>query len=159
MRGASLEMDSAVRLIAGKDPKLLQAADRLLGLGLLLAPVVAGPAGLGALAFIDPKNEAVAAARDLINRAMSKASGTRGRSRAELLVAAHTVTVVAAYFDALKEEVGDDLYQRLDLADREKLRLSATSPHTVDAQQSGAGHLPVAGPRGSFAEPIRRSPR
>ena len=63
--------------------------------------------------------------RSAIARLSGKLAGTRGRERRELIAAAHTVIVVAAFFEAFHEHVGDEFRESLEITEKEKRKLIA----------------------------------
>src|SRR5688500_4774352 len=100
-REPSLTFQGALQILGHHDSPLITRLDRVLG-GMILAG-----AGLGPLAalwgWIDQKNEAVGLLRTAVGGLRDRISGTAGRERRELIAAAHTTIVVAAYFEALHE--------------------------------------------------------
>ncbi|MEI8412057.1 MULTISPECIES: NACHT domain-containing protein [unclassified Kribbella] len=124
------------------DRKASGVLDKILGgaifVGTGAALVAGGPvAGLSAaawLALVDPKNEVSKLLAPLVNKVYSKLKGTNDKSQLELIAAAHTITVLSSYFDALKEMLGG-VHAELALTDKDRARLSA----------SGAGDDPFTG--------------
>ncbi|BCJ46360.1 hypothetical protein GCM10010168_59990 [Actinoplanes ianthinogenes] len=118
----------AVRLLGGQDSKVVAALDKLTG-GLLLAATPAVPALLG---LFDAKAELVRLSHELVRAFSERRGGLSRHSRTRRLEAAHTVLVVAAFFEAL---AGADLpipFRDLGLSSGEQLRLA------------GVGNVPVS---------------
>ena len=92
--------------------------DRLLGGALFVGAAAAGPAALVVLSLVDPKNEATRLLAPAVDKLAAKARGMSGRTRQDLLVAAHTITVLSAFFDAVGRQT------RLDLTEADKQRLA-----------------------------------
>ena len=57
--------------------------------------------------------------RKALNSATGKLTETSGYERRQLVAAAHTTIVMAAFFDALREEIGKHTYDELNISDRE----------------------------------------
>jgi len=96
--------------------------------GAATATLAGGPvAGLTAaawLSLIDPKNEAVSLLDALVTKVSKRLRGTKDKTQLELVVAAHTITAVASFFDALPHIIGPN-YRDLGLTDSERRRLLA----------------------------------
>ena len=63
-------------------------------------PVVSITAA-GWLALIDPKNEAVSLLDAIMTNVTKRLRGTKDKNQRDLVVAAHTITAVSSFFDAL----------------------------------------------------------
>lgn len=87
-----VRFEDAARLLAGNDDTLIKVVDRALD-GVLL---ITGQFGL-----FDPKNALVGLLRDLRARASERYGAGPRRDRGDVMVAAHTVLVVAAFFGEL----------------------------------------------------------
>lgn len=135
-REPALTFDGAVRILGAEEPKAVERLSKALGGGILLAGVAAGvatigPAALAPLALFEPiwgwvdqKNEAIGLLRSLVGKFGSRMKDVPTRSRRQLVIAAHTTIVVAAYFDALQGVLGNEISSRVDLSDKEKRRLA-----------------------------------
>ncbi|GAA2829447.1 NACHT domain-containing protein [Kribbella solani] len=110
------------------------------------AAVAGGPiAGLTAAAWLslaDPKNEAVGLLDAMVGEVSKRLRGTKGKDQLELIAAAHTITTVSSFFDALPETIGR-AHRDLKLTDRERHRLSNLTDLTGSARsaQSAADDL------------------
>lgn len=118
----------ALKILGAYDRPRFDQLSAVLGGVIISAPVTAtlGPlAGLmAAWSWIDQKNEAISLVRRLLDRVSRQLTDIDGYERYQLLVAAHTTLVITAYFEALREEMGDDAYAQLELTKREKERLT-----------------------------------
>ncbi|MEU3642899.1 hypothetical protein AB0E59_05890 [Lentzea sp. NPDC034063] len=135
-REPALTFDGAIRILGAEEPKAVERLSKALGGGILLAGVAAGvatigPAALAPLALFEPiwgwvdqKNEAIGLLRSLMGKFGSRMKNVPTRSRRQLVIAAHTTIVVAAYFDALRGVLGNEISLRVDLSTKEKLRLA-----------------------------------
>ena len=134
-REPSLTFEGALRILGNHEPGLIGKLDNVLG-GVILAAgagaalaAVGGPvlAPLGMFAavwgFTEQKNEALGLLRKAVNGVSGKMAGTHGYERRQLIAAAHTAIVVAAFFESFREHVGKDFYDRLEITDAEKERL------------------------------------
>ncbi|MEJ2853714.1 MULTISPECIES: NACHT domain-containing protein [unclassified Saccharothrix] len=123
-----LTYEGALRLLGKHDEKWIKRVDALLGGAILGAGVVAllgNPLAAPVVVFtalwgwVDQKNEAIR----LVSQALTALPGRRRAvahsERVEQMTAAHTVLVVSAYFEALREALGDD-YELLELSEEDK---------------------------------------
>lgn len=112
----------AVRILGGgPESAAFQRVNTLTG-GLLAGAAVGVP---GLLGLLDRRGELARVSGELVTSASRQLAGSAGRDRTDRLAAAHTVLVVAAYFDAI---AGVDLgWARLSTEDQ--LRLAG---HGVD---------------------------
>lgn len=118
----------------------------MLGGVILAAGVGAGVAtvGPGVLAplkmfaavwgWLEQKDAAVGLMRGAIAGPSGKLAGTRGRERRELIAAAHTVIVVAAFFEAFREHVGKEFYDSLEITEEEKHVLITHHAHASSGE-------------------------
>ncbi|WP_426501992.1 NACHT domain-containing protein [Dactylosporangium sp. McL0621] len=115
----------ALRILGAADPQGLQRLDRILG-GLILGAGVAGqlPA-LGVLApvygWADQKNEGLGIVRSLVTRSARRVRRASGLDRLQLVAAAHSAIVGAAFFENFREYVGP-LDDALELTPLDRLR-------------------------------------
>jgi hypothetical protein len=138
-REPDLTFEGALRILGHYEPGWIKKLDTVLdgvilvaGAGLATAAV--GPAGLGVLAkfglvwgWADQKGVAIGLLEKAMKSVSERLAGTRGRERRELIVAAHTTIVVAAVFEAFREGVGKEFYERLKITDEEKKSLISRS--------------------------------
>jgi hypothetical protein len=87
-----LTFASAGRVLAGDEDRLITAIDHALS-GLLL---VTGQIGL-----FDPKNDLIRLLKDLRGRIDPRVESAPRRDRGDIMVAAHTIVTISAYFDEL----------------------------------------------------------
>ncbi|MFI7641383.1 NACHT domain-containing protein [Nonomuraea sp. NPDC049400] len=126
-REPSLTYRGALAILGHHDRPRIARLDKLLG-GVILA---AGAAALGGTAlaplaafaavwgWVDQKNEAISLLRSALDSATDRLLKTSGYERHQLICAAHTTIVAAAFFETLQELVGKQL--RLTEADKEHL--------------------------------------
>jgi hypothetical protein len=124
--------------LAAPDPSKLGGLDKLLGGAVLVggvgAAIAGGPIpviGLGAatlLSLVDPKNEAIRLLMPLADRVVARFKGGKEKNQHDLVVAAHTITVLASYFEGLREILGTT-FAKLQLSNKE-MALLAGVPDT-----------------------------
>lgn len=95
-----LSYRDAVRILGGDDSTLIDAAEAVLSVG-VLGLATAEPAALG---LVDACTKLSGLAKKLVAGLGRRLRGVPGHTRTELLVAAHTVIVVTAFFEALGEQ-------------------------------------------------------
>ena len=131
-REPSLTFQGALGILGYNERGWIKKLDNALGGVILAAGVAAGVAAVGppALApagmfaavwgWVEQKGVAI----DLLQQAVLKVSGklatTKGYERRQLIAAAHTTIVVAAFFEVLKEEIGTQAFGELGISDAEK---------------------------------------
>ncbi|NEA30795.1 hypothetical protein [Streptomyces sp. SID13031] len=103
--------------LADPDRNKLAGLDKVLGGAILAggaslaiagAPVpVIGLTAATLLGLVDPKNEAVRFLSPLVDKVITRIRGGRQDDQYDLVVAAHTITVLSSYFDALREVLGE----------------------------------------------------
>ncbi|MFT7838687.1 hypothetical protein Q5530_21310 [Saccharothrix sp. BKS2] len=92
------------------------------------AGVVAGGAILAAGGgLIDPKNEAVASLRRVLDGVSARLTGLSGVNRQELVAAAHTVIAVVSIFEVYRDHLGRR-FDELEVTDREKFEALGVEP-------------------------------
>ncbi|MET9273033.1 hypothetical protein [Kribbella sp. NPDC003557] len=94
------------------------------GAAALAGGPVAGLTAAAWLSLVDPKNEAVSLLDTVVTSVTKRLRGTKDKSQLELVVAAHTITAVSSFFDALPQVIGPK-YRELGLTDQERGRLLA----------------------------------
>ncbi|SMD27032.1 NACHT domain-containing protein [Kibdelosporangium aridum] len=131
-KNPALTYRGALRLLGKSDSKLVNALDTLLG-GLILASPLSPVATL--FQMVDQKNEAISLLRKLVSGVAQRIYPTKGYERYELITAAHTVIVTAAFFDAYRETTRRSAYARANLSEREKLSIVTDTP-PADAEEA-----------------------
>jgi hypothetical protein len=151
-RDPALSLRGALQVLGADEHPVLSKLDQLLGGALLGAAALVNPALLG---LIDPKAEARQLIQSLLDAVDQRTLGTGGLRRHQRVTAAHSIIVVAAFFDALREAVGAKMYARLALTKEEKLaRATGTEPEpnaTLLARLLGAD-VPMPYVARGFAE-------
>jgi hypothetical protein len=128
-----LSYADAVQLMGGRESRIVGVLDRLTG-GLLLA-ASAGGAGF-ALSLFEAKGELARLSGELVGKLGERLRGLDRLGRTERLAAAHSVVVVAAYFEVLAGlELPFDL-RDLELTKAEQVALAAGG-------SAGSGRLRV----------------
>jgi hypothetical protein len=134
-REPALTFDGALRILGKAQTPGIDKIDSLLGgvilaagAGLGLAAVggaaLAPAAAIGALwGWIDQKNEATRLLGKAVAALSKKVAGRSGMERRDLVAAAHTTIVAAAFFESLQERVG-----RIELTETDRLSLVVDSP-------------------------------
>ncbi|GAA1584539.1 hypothetical protein GCM10009804_46050 [Kribbella hippodromi] len=109
------------------DDRTRSVLERVFGAALFAgagaAAVAGGPvAGLTAAAWLsltDPKNETVSLLDSVVSQVAKRLRGTKDKDQLELIAAAHTITTVSSFFDALPQITGP-AHRDLALTDRER---------------------------------------
>jgi hypothetical protein len=131
-REPSLTFQGALAILGRREHRVIDGLDKLLG-GVALG--VAGPAALapvgllGAVwAWLGQRDEVLGLLREAIDSVSNKLAGTDACERQQLIAAAHTAIVVAAYFEALEGACeGSRLSRRrITEADREQAGIGRT---------------------------------
>ncbi|NIK59347.1 NACHT domain-containing protein [Kribbella shirazensis] len=112
------------------DDRSRSALERFFGAAIFAgagaAALAGGPvAGLTAaawLSLVDPKNEAASLLDAIVTKVSKRLRGSNEKNQLELVVAAHTITAVSSFFDALPHVIGPK-YRELGLTDQERSRL------------------------------------
>jgi ATPase family associated with various cellular activities (AAA) len=134
-REPSLTFEGALKLLGHYEPKWIEKIDTLLG-GVILAGgataglVVLGASPLAPLAafglvwgWVEQKGLAIDLLRKAVVSVSGKVAGTKGLERRELIAAAHSTIVVAAFFEAFRDHVGKESYGHLRITADEKIAL------------------------------------
>lgn len=126
MREPGLTLQGALRILGRRESPALDRLDVALG-GVILAGGAALAVGLAPAALLaaiwgmtEQKNTAMELLRATVDWVSDKRSDASGRERREVIAAAHTTIVVAAFFEALKEHLGAEFYGKLEITDAEK---------------------------------------
>ena len=134
-REPSLTFEGALRILGKHEHKTIEKIDKMLGGVILGTGAVAGLVALGVTplaplaafgvvwGWIEQKGLAVDLLMSVIDTVSGKVSGLRGLEKRELIAAAHSTIVVAAIFESLREEVGEEFYAQLKITDTEKVSL------------------------------------
>jgi ATPase family associated with various cellular activities (AAA) len=131
-REPSLTLEGALKILGHYEPRWIKRLDNLLGgvilaggattallaLGVTpLAPVAAFGLVWG---WVEQKGVAIDLLTKTVKSVAGKLNGTQERERRELIAAAHSVIVVAALFEALRDHLGEEAYHQLRITDSEK---------------------------------------
>ncbi|MFC6092564.1 NACHT domain-containing protein [Saccharothrix lopnurensis] len=143
-----MRFEDAVKLVGRQQSGAVKALDYLLGGVLAVAAPFTGGATIG---LFDPKNDLVRGLGDLHAQWSEKVRGTRNRHRGELLVAAHTIVVVSAYFDTVAAQ---PLLAGVTLLPRERDLLASAAAEDPERADMVGGLLrmevPAPGPHRPF---------
>ncbi len=136
-RESSLTFEGALGILGHYEPKWIEKLDNVLGGVILGAGAAAGIAAVGPAAlaplgmfaavwgWLEQKDQALGLLRKVIRRTSERVAGTKGYERRQLIGAAHTTIVVAAFFEVLNEHLSDEEFSRFQISDEEKIRLIA----------------------------------
>jgi len=132
---ASLTFRGALEILGHHDRPVIEKLDKILGGAILASGVAAGvgavvglplaPVGLWAAiwSWTEQKDTALGLLRKALDSATGKVKGAAGYERRQLIAAAHTTIVMAAFFEAFRDEVGKDFYDSLEITDTDKAKL------------------------------------
>jgi hypothetical protein len=130
----NLTFDEVRKFVAEEhDTKLLDTADALLGVALLLAPVVAGVPQYAvepALGLLTVKNDLIKAGKALFRR-LSKSGDDDTVRRQKRMHAAFALICYTSFFDSL-DEVAPDIIKVIGLDSLDKVRLAQSSTQEAD---------------------------
>jgi hypothetical protein len=128
----ALTYQGALRILGHRDQRWLKRVDLLLGGAILAAgaaslinPIASVAAFAAIWGWIDQKNEAIRLVQEALDRLPARLRGTAAPERRQLVIAAHSTLVVAAYFEVLRETLGSDRSDLLELTEEEKACLAA----------------------------------
>ncbi|HEX6344386.1 ATP-binding protein [Umezawaea sp.] len=170
-RKPALTFAGALRILGKHEPEAVDKLDKVLGGTILAAGAVAVVGGGAALVpaallaavwgWVDQKNEATGLLRGLVGKLSDRMAGTRGVARRDLITAAHSTIVAAAFFEALEERLGAQRMRALAVTDAERrlltgLRKRATRDY-YDALYWSA--IPAPSPSCGFQDNLPRLAR
>ncbi len=150
--------------LADPDQNKLRVFDKILGGAIVAggaaaavvgAPVpVVGMTAATLLSLVDPKKEAIRLLAPLADKVVARFKGGQEDNQYDLVVAAHTITVLSSYFDGLQETLGGT-FTRMQLTAKEMTRLAGIPDHSGKGQALVealiATHVPLpAGDLGVF---------
>ena len=150
-REPSLTFEGALRILGQHEHKTIERIDKLLGGVILGGGAVAGAVALGVTplaplaafgvvwGWIEQKGLAVDLLKSAIDAVSGRMLGLRGYERRELIAAAHSTIVVASLFESLRNEVGEEFYERLKITDDEKI--AAINDIFPDSRDEVVRHL------------------
>ncbi len=136
----------ALKILGAADSRVLSAIDRLLGGAIISSAIITGQLELFVLLHV--RDEILKQSSKLLAGLGQRVRDASGRSRTELLMAAHAVVAVNAYFEAFSEtDLPVDL-KRLNLTGADQLTLlnvtqEQPSPKLVDELLSTQLPLPT----------------
>ena len=137
-REPALTYEGALRILGRKDHKWLARLDALLG-GVILAsgavllgaPAAAAPVLAAVFGLVDQKSEALKIVQSALDALPERLRGAAGSERRELIIAAHSTIVVAAYFEVLQEALGHKSYRSLEITKEETRLLVEKATRTL----------------------------
>jgi hypothetical protein len=169
-REPSLTFQGALEILGRYEPTLIKRLDQILGGVILAAGAGAGLAAIGGAGlaplgmfaavwgWTDQKSEALSLLGDAIGRLSGKLAGTQGYERFQLIGAAHTVIVLAAFFEGFQEVIGKDIIDRLVISDAQKLTwLAREGQHTGEVlfESLYAAEVPAPSVTRGFEENVK----
>jgi hypothetical protein len=119
-REPAITFRGALRILGHYDRPWLDHLDRLLGGVVLAAGAI--PAISVMWGWVDQKNEATGLLRRALDAVSGRLTRTGGLARHELVVAAHTTMVLAAFFETLCDELGSH-FEEVEFTEAEKVML------------------------------------
>jgi ATPase family associated with various cellular activities (AAA) len=123
-REPSLTYEGALKILGRHDRPGIEKLDRLLG-GVILGAGIAAGAGAPVVfaaiwGWVDQKSEATSLLRKMLDRISDRLLGTSGYERHQLIAAAHTTIVVAAVFETVQEDLGDEQFAAFEITKAER---------------------------------------
>jgi hypothetical protein len=134
-RESSLTFRGALEILGHHDRPVIEKLDKILGGVILASGAAAGVAAVAGLAlppaglwaaiwgWTEQKDAALGLLRKAFDSATGKLRDMSGYERRQVIAAAHTTVVVAAFFEAFREEIGNKVYNQLNLNDAQKVAL------------------------------------
>ncbi|MFI9817855.1 NACHT domain-containing protein [Saccharothrix variisporea] len=132
-RKPALTFAGALRILGKHESETVGKLDKVLG-GTILAAGAAAAIGSSAFVpaallaavwgWVDQKNEATGLLRGLVGKLSDRLAGTRGVARRDLIIAAHSTIVGAAFFEVLEERFGRRGMRKLALTAEEQRLLT-----------------------------------
>ena len=131
-REPSLTFQGALEILGHGEHPWLKKLDNalggaILGAGVAVAVAAVGPPVLAPATMFaavwgwtEQKGLAISLLGQAVARVSKRIAGTKGYERRQLIAAAHTAIVVAAFFEALKEEIGTQAFDKLEISELEK---------------------------------------
>lgn len=139
-REPSLTFQGALAILGHREHRAIGRLDKLLG-GIILAAgagaglAAAGPAALAPLGMIgavwgwlEQRDEALGLLRATIDSVAEKLGGTEACERQQLITAAHTTIVVAAFFESLQDSIGGKKFSRKLIAAQDQQKAGLGRP-------------------------------
>lgn len=123
-RDPAITFRGALRILGKDEPAWLSTLDQALG-GVILTSGVA-PTANAVWNWIDQKNEAIRLLRSGFTRATDQMPSSSGLHRHELVIAAHTILVLTAFFDAANRSIGRP-FRGAKMTDHEKVLVAIAS--------------------------------
>ncbi|MFJ8967144.1 NACHT domain-containing protein [Lentzea sp. NPDC102401] len=115
-RNPAISFRGALKIFGADTPSWVKALDLVLGGFILTAGGLPTTNPLSAVwGWVDQKNEAMRLLREGVDTVTSKLADKRGLERHELVIAAHTIIVATAFFDAVRSVLDVRLKGTLDL--------------------------------------------
>ena len=153
-RDPVISFRGALQILGHHDRPWLDRLDGLLG-GVVLA--AGGVPAIGAVwGWVDQKNEAMGLLRGAVDAVSDRIRPSHGLLRHELVVAAHSTIVLAAFFEALRTDLGDTYDQAL-ITDAEKVSIGSGEWRTVGeplVRRLYTGDLPAPSALRGFEENV-----
>lgn len=127
--GREISYSDALKILGEGKSKLLATIDTMLGGVILTATATTGHLDL--LALLHARDELVEQSGKLLAGLAQRARGATGKSRTDLLIAAHAVVAVNAYFQALRAlDLPIDV-SKVELTPEDQLSLTSPQPQVA----------------------------
>lgn len=120
-REPGITFRGALRILGHHDRPWVDRLDRLLG-GVILGAGVATATEAAIFGWVDQKNEATGLVRTALDTVSNRLLKTDGLARHELVIAAHTTIVLAAFWETVAAQMGTE-FRRAEFTAAEKVRL------------------------------------
>ncbi|WP_440901297.1 NACHT N-terminal helical domain 7-containing protein, partial [Actinosynnema sp.] len=163
-RKPALTFAGALRILGEHESKAVERLDKALGGAILASGVVSLVDGGATVLFaalwgwVDQKNEATRLLRELVGKLSGRVAATRGVERRDLIIAAHSTIVAAAFFEVLEERLGPQRVRELAVTEVEKWQLAMGD--TQDCHDSlDRSEIPAPSPSRGFQENLEHLAR
>jgi NACHT domain len=164
----SLTLRGALEILGKHEHPVIERFDRILGGVVLGSGAVAGLGAVGGVAlaplglwaaiwgWTEQKDAALSLLRKALDSVSGKINGTAGYERRQLIGAAHTTIVAAAFWEAFRAAVTKDVSARLNITDKEKQTLLSGSRQRYEGKRLidllYAAEVPAPTPSRGFEE-------
>lgn len=150
-RYPAITFRGALELLGHYDRPWLERLNAVCGVAILGAGVAPSATAVSTVwGWIDQKNEAAGLLRRALDAVSDRIVRTDGLERHELVIAAHTTILLAAFFDAVGASRYGHACAEVAIVDREKLLLTGSTEEQAGTTAQALYSVPVPAPSGAY---------
>jgi energy-coupling factor transporter ATP-binding protein EcfA2 len=153
---SKLSYADAVRILGDADRPGLELLDQVLG-GIIVA-AAAATGRLELLTLLHARDELIVRTNSLLSGLSKRVRGAKGKSRTDLLIAAHSIVAVNSYFEELSKTKLPVKFARLKLTPADELILAGASTDKESAAVAASKQLVDAALRAPLPYPEAHRP-